>query len=52
MLQIQHGSGRANCAGMSRRTALKAGFLGVAGLSLGDMLKLRANGRRLKTIAR
>lgn len=44
MLQIQHGQGAANCQGATRRTALKAGFLGVAGLSLADLLRLRAEG--------
>jgi len=48
MLQIQHGSGQSNCQGMQRRTAIKAGFLGVAGLSLGDLLKLRAEGTAQK----
>ncbi len=42
MLQIQNGEAKANCQGMSRRSAIKAGFLGVAGLSLADMLKARA----------
>src|SRR6516164_4944995 len=44
MLQIQHGSLARNCAGMTRRTALKAGFLGLAGLTLPDLLRLRAEG--------
>src|SRR6266852_4882474 len=42
MLQIQSGPKRANCQGITRRTALKAGFCGLLGLSLGDMLKLQA----------
>jgi hypothetical protein len=42
MLQIQQGDGGCNCQGMSRRTALKAGFLGLLGLSLPDLLRLRA----------
>ena len=48
MLQLAQGFSKANCAGMSRRTALKAGFLGVAGLSLGDLFKLLANGASAK----
>ncbi len=44
MLEIHRGQAARNCQGMSRRTALKAGFLGLAGLSLGDLLRLRAEG--------
>jgi hypothetical protein len=44
MLQIEHGPARKNCQGLSRRTAIKAGFLGLSGLSLADLLKLRADG--------
>jgi hypothetical protein len=44
MLQIQQGPAARNCRGMSRRTALKAGFLGLAGLTLPDLLRLRAEG--------
>lgn len=44
MLQINHGGNSRNCQGLSRRTALKAGFLGIAGLSLPDWLRLRAAG--------
>lgn len=44
MLQVVRGSARRNCQGMTRRSALKAGFLGCAGLSLGDLLRLRAEG--------
>jgi hypothetical protein len=44
MLQIQHGSAVANCQGMNRRTALKAGFLGLAGLSTADLLRMQAAG--------
>src|SRR5262245_66155332 len=51
MLQIQHGPFARNCAGMTRRTALKAGFLGLAGLTLPDMLRLRAEGARKKDSA-
>ncbi|MFN5299103.1 MAG: DUF1501 domain-containing protein [Planctomycetaceae bacterium] len=36
-------SGR-NCQGLSRRTALKAGFLGLSGLGLSDLLRLQAQG--------
>jgi hypothetical protein len=42
MLQLTHGKPKKNCQGISRRTALKAGFCGLLGLSLGDMLKLRS----------
>src|SRR5947209_12217717 len=42
MLQIQRGAARPNCQGLSRRTALKAGFFGLAGLTLPDLLRLRA----------
>ncbi|MCX7422110.1 MAG: DUF1501 domain-containing protein [Planctomycetia bacterium] len=44
MLTIEHVRPTQNCQGMSRRSAIKAGFLGIAGLSLGDLLRLRANG--------
>ena len=30
------------CDGLNRRTFLRAGFLGLAGLSLSDLLRLRA----------
>ena len=42
MLQITTGSSHRNCAGHSRRTALKAGVLGAAGLSLSDQLRLQS----------
>ncbi len=42
MLVVENGPGRRNCAGVSRRTALKAGFLGLCGLTLGDYRRLRA----------
>lgn len=42
MLQIDNGSATKNCQGITRRTALKAGFCGLLGLSLADMLKLQA----------
>jgi hypothetical protein len=48
MLELRTGTPFANCQGLSRRTALKAGFLGIAGLSLGDLLKLRAEGAATK----
>jgi hypothetical protein len=44
MLQLQQGTAAANCQGMTRRTALKAGFMGLLGLSLSDLLRLRAQG--------
>ncbi|HUY34285.1 MAG TPA: DUF1501 domain-containing protein [Pirellulales bacterium] len=44
MLEIHDGQGRPNCAGFSRRTAIKAGFLGVSGLTLADRLRLEAQG--------
>ena len=45
MLEIQHGKFGENCAGLSRRTALKAGFLGALGLSSADLMRLRAEGK-------
>ena len=42
MLKIESGAAKKNCQGMTRRTALKAGFCGLLGLSLGDMLRLQA----------
>ncbi|HEV7223594.1 MAG TPA: DUF1501 domain-containing protein [Pirellulales bacterium] len=44
MLTIHEGKPRGNCQGFSRRTALKAGFLGVGGLGLADLLRLQARG--------
>ena len=44
MLTIEHERPTKNCQGMSRRSAIKAGFLGLSGLSLGDLLRLRASG--------
>jgi hypothetical protein len=44
MLQIHQGTPAHNCQGITRRTALKAGFLGLMGLSLPDLLRLRAEG--------
>jgi hypothetical protein len=48
MLEIRTGTPFANCGGISRRTALKAGFLGMAGLSVGDLLRLQAEGAATK----
>ncbi len=42
MLELTTGSLRANCAGLSRRSALKVGMLSAAGLSLADLLKLES----------
>jgi hypothetical protein len=44
MLHVQQGDAAPNCQGMTRRTALKAGFLGLMGLSLSDLFRLRAQG--------
>ncbi|HXT60784.1 MAG TPA: DUF1501 domain-containing protein, partial [Pirellulales bacterium] len=44
MLTIHEGKPRGNCQGFSRRTALKAGFLGVGGMGLADLLRLQARG--------
>ena len=44
MLHIAEGQSGRNCAGTSRRTAMKAGFLGCLGLSLADLLRLQAEG--------
>lgn len=44
MLEITAGPRGRNCAGMTRRAALKAGFLGALGLTQADLLRLRANG--------
>src|SRR5262249_12076587 len=48
MLQIQQGPSRRNCQGMTRRSALKAGFLGLAGLTTADLLRLQAQGSATK----
>ncbi len=42
MLAFQSGRTKSNCAGISRRTALKAGFLGIAGLTQADYGRLKA----------
>src|SRR5437763_1151383 len=44
MLQLNHGRATPNCQGLTRRTALKAGFLGALGLSAADLLRMRAQG--------
>jgi len=44
MLEIQHGHGSTNCSGMSRRTALKAGILGLGGLTMADLFRAQAAG--------
>ena len=44
MLQITSDQQALNCQGTSRRSAMKAGFLGCLGLSLADLLKLQAAG--------
>ena len=44
MLQISSGNGGTNCLGMTRRSALKAGFLGLSGLTLADLFRMRAVG--------
>lgn len=45
MLQLQLGRAARNCQQMTRRTALKAGFLGVLGLTSADLLRLQARGQ-------
>lgn len=49
MLNIQSGSSSRNCQGLSRRSAIRAGFLGLAGMSMGDLLRLQAAGVAKKT---
>lgn len=49
MLTIEHARPTHNCQGMSRRTAIKAGFLGLSGLTLGDLFRLRAQGAAEKS---
>jgi hypothetical protein len=48
MLTIEHERPTTNCQGLSRRSAIKAGFLGLSGLTLGDLFRLRANGAAAK----
>lgn len=49
MLQITSGTGARNCQGWTRRSALKAGFLGLSGLTLADLLRLQAEGSATST---
>src|SRR5437764_9641625 len=42
MIRVQGQVTATNCLGVSRRSFLQAGFLGLAGLSLGDLLRIRA----------
>jgi hypothetical protein len=42
MLRLTGGDLTLNCAGMKRRSFLQAGFLGLAGLTLADLLRLQA----------
>jgi hypothetical protein len=51
MLHLSQGAATPNCQGLSRRTALKAGFLGLMGLSLPDLLRLRAEAPASKDTA-
>ena len=44
MLTIQRGHGAANCQGYSRRTAIKAGYLGATGFTLADRFAMQASG--------
>src|SRR4051794_33512693 len=43
MLTLHTGTPARNCKGMTRRSALHAGFLGALGLSLPDLLRARAS---------
>ena len=43
MLTVTSGPVSRNCAGVSRRAALKVGALGIGGLMLPDLLRARAN---------
>ncbi|MFP6888085.1 MAG: DUF1501 domain-containing protein [Opitutales bacterium] len=45
MLQIANGKLSQNCMGVSRRSALKAGWLGLLGLTSADLFRLRAEGK-------
>ena len=49
MLTLHSGVTSRNCAGMTRRAALKAGFLGAAGLALPDYLRARAEQPQTET---
>jgi hypothetical protein len=44
MLHLVHGPSAQNCQGLTRRSAIKVGFLGLLGLSMGDLFRLRARG--------
>ena len=44
MLRVQGWDRSVNCEGISRRSFLQAGFLGLAGLSLTDLLRMQAAG--------
>lgn len=44
MLTIFGGGGARDCDGVTRRSFLRAGVLGLGGLSLADLLRLRASG--------
>ena len=44
MLQLQRGGACGNCQGATRRTALKVGTAGCLGLTLPELLRLRAQG--------
>src|SRR5687767_5185235 len=41
MLRLEGRDLSVNCAGMKRRSFLQAGFLGLAGLSMADLLRIR-----------
>lgn len=43
MLALQSGPVSSNCVGVTRRAALKAGFLGVTGLTLADFWQAKAS---------
>ena len=47
MLTVRSGLASRNCSGHTRRAALKAGFLGLAGLGLPDYLRAKAATRGL-----
>lgn len=49
MLQLMSHRGARNCQGFTRRTALKAGFLGLTGLTVGNHLRLQAAGSAAKS---
>ena len=44
MLQLTNGPASLTCAGVSRRSAIKVGFLGALGLTSADWLRLQAKG--------